>query len=136
MRKIIGITILSTAFSLISCAQEINVVKLDSFLNVLASKNMANGSLAISENGVIKYQKAIGYSLMASDKKVTADVNTKYRIGSATKTFTAAMIFQLIEEGKVKLDQKLSTYFPDLPNAERITIQDMLYHRSGLHDYT
>lgn len=46
------------------------------------------------------------------------------------------MIFQLIEEGKITLDQKLAVYFPDLPNAEKITIRNMLYHRSGLHDYT
>jgi len=94
------------------------------------------GSLTISKNGIINYQKAIGYSLISDDKKVAADINTKYRIGSATKMFTAVMIFQLIEEGKIKLDDKLKMYFPDLPNADKITIQNMLYHRSGLHDYT
>ena len=46
------------------------------------------------------------------------------------------MIFQLIEKGRIGLDQKLSLYFPDPPNAEKITIANMLYHRSGLHDYT
>lgn len=119
-----------------SYGQNINVTKLDSFLNILSSKGLAMGSLTISKNGVIKYRKAIGYSLISDDKKVASDINTKYRIGSATKMFTAVMIFQLIEEGKLKLDQKLKMYFPDLPNADKITIQNTLYHRSGLHDYT
>src|SRR5688500_13642215 len=50
--------------------------------------------------------------------------------------FTAVIIFQLVEEGKLALDQKLIAYFPDLPNADKITIAHLLCHRSGLHDYT
>lgn len=136
MKKTIWIIVLLISSTFTSFGQDINVTKLDSFLNSLASKDLAMGSLTISKNGVIKYQKAIGYSFISSDKKVAADINTKYRIGSVTKMFTAVMIFQLIEEGKIKLDQKLNIYFPGLPNADKITIQNMLYHRSGLHDYT
>jgi D-alanyl-D-alanine carboxypeptidase len=50
--------------------------------------------------------------------------------------FTAVMIFQLVDEGKLKLNDKLALYFPQLPNASNITIENMMYHRSGLHDYT
>jgi CubicO group peptidase (beta-lactamase class C family) len=46
------------------------------------------------------------------------------------------MIFQLIDEKKLSLSEKLATYFPQLPDAGKITIEEMLYHRSGLHDYT
>lgn len=119
-----------------SFGQNINVTKLDSFLNTLSSKGLAMGSLAISKNGSIKYQKAIGYSFINDEKKVSADIHTKYRIGSITKLFSSVLIFQLIEEGVIKLDDRLEKYFPDLPNADKITIQNMLYHRSGLHDYT
>lgn len=136
MNRTICTIVFLTYFTLTSFGQTVNVTKLDSFLNSIASKDLALGSLTISKNGVIKYQKAIGYSFIGNDKKIANDINTKYRIGSATKTFTAVMIFQLIEEGKIKLDQKLKTYFPELPNADKITIQNMLYHRSGLHDYT
>src|SRR5580658_3615301 len=111
-----------------SNGQDINVPKLDSFLNVLASKNLALGSVAISKNGIVKYQKAIGYSFIDDDNRVSAGINTRYRIGSATKMFTAVMIFQLIEEGKISLDQRLNTYFSALPNADKITVQNMLYH--------
>lgn len=136
MKKTFWVILLLTLSVFTSFGQNISVAKLDSFINILSSKGLAMGSLTISKNGIIKYQKAIGYSLVSSDKKVIADINTKYRIGSATKMFTAVMVFQLIEEGKINLDQKLKIYFPDLPNADKITIQNMLYHRSGLHDYT
>ena len=136
MNKKFWVILLLTLSVLTSFGQNMNVTKLDSFLNTLVSKNLAMGNLTISENAIIKYQKAIGYSFMDSNKKVSANIHTKYRIGSATKMFTAVMIFQLIQEGKIRLDQKLSLYFPDLPNADKITIQNMLYHRSGLHDYT
>jgi D-alanyl-D-alanine carboxypeptidase len=136
MKKLIGIAILVIASSFTSVGQNLITLKLDSFLNTLASKNMAMGSLAISKNGNMIYQKAIGHSSITGYKKELADITTKYKIGSTTKLFTAVMIFQLIEEGKMKSDQTLSTYFSDLPNANKITIQHMLYHRSGLHDYT
>ena len=136
MKKVIWILTLLVSSTYASFGQNIDIAKLDSFFNTLASNNLAMGSLTVSENGIIKYQKAIGYSFIDTNRKVSADINTKYRIGSATKMFTAVMIFQLIEEGKIRLDQKLSLYFPDLPNADKITIQNMLYHRSGLHDYT
>lgn len=136
MKKAIGIGILLTASFFASWGQTLNTAKLDSLLNTLASKEMALGSLAISQNGIVTYRKAIGFSFIVDESKVSAKISTKYRIGSTTKMFTAVMIFQLIEEGKLRLDQKLSVYFPDLPAADKITIQHLLQHRSGLHDYT
>lgn len=136
MKRLAFLAIAIAGLHIFSFGQTLNVSKLDSFLNSLASNKVAMGSLTISKYGVVKYQRAIGYSYIDADKKIPADVNTKYRIGSATKMFTAVMIFQLIEEGKLSLDKKLGAYFPDLPNADKITIGNMLYHRSGLHDYT
>ncbi len=106
-----------------SYAQQINTRKLDSFLTTLSSKGVAMGSLAISKNRQLVYRKELGPA-------------SQYRIGSVTKLFTAVLLFQLIEERKLSLDQKLSRFYPDLPNAASVSIEDMLYHRSGLHDYT
>ena len=136
MKRPAFLAIIIAALNIISFGQTLNVSKLDSFFNSLASNKVGMGSLTISKNGIIKYQRAIGYSYIGTDKKMPASINTKYRIGSATKMFTAVMIFQLIEEGKLRLDKKLGAYFPNLPNADKITIGNMLYHRSGLHDYT
>lgn len=123
-------------FSFHVFGQSPDTTKLNDFFNALDLHDLANGSIAISINGRILYQKEVGYSFIDGDKKTPADIFTKYRIGSVTKMFTAVMIFQLIEEGKISLEQKLAVYFPDLPNVEKITIGNMLYHRSGLHDYT
>lgn len=126
----IGITF-GTAFS-----QNFNKPKLDSLFNILAVKNKAMGSLTISKNGTVVYSRAIGYSFITGDEKKPATILTKYRIGSVSKMFTATMIFQLIEEGKIKLTTTLGTYFPNLPNAKTITISNLLNHRSGLHNFT
>jgi CubicO group peptidase (beta-lactamase class C family) len=59
---------------------------------------------------------------------------TKYRIASITKTYTAVMTFQLVEEGRLKLTDTLDRFFPQIPNAARITIGHILAHRSGIHN--
>jgi len=117
-------------------AQSLNKAKLDSFFNALNVHNKGMGSVAIASNGNVIYQNAIGYSQLNGDIKTPATVKTKYRIGSITKMFTATMVFQLIEEGKLSLTTSLSKYFPQMPNATKITIGEMLSHRSGLHNFT
>ena len=117
-------------------SQNFNKQKLDSLFGILAEKNKAMGSLTISRNGNVLYTNAIGYSYISETEKKSATTDTKYRIGSVSKMFTATMIFQLIEEGKLGLNTTLDTYFPNLPNAKKITISNLLYHRSGLHNFT
>ncbi|HMG09154.1 MAG TPA: serine hydrolase domain-containing protein, partial [Mucilaginibacter sp.] len=117
-------------------AQTFNKAKLDSFFVALNTKEQSMGSIAISANGVLVYQNAIGYSQVNKGLKTPATIETKYRIGSISKMFTATMIFQLIDEGKLSFDTPLASYFPQLPNAGKITIREMLDHRSGLHNFT
>jgi CubicO group peptidase (beta-lactamase class C family) len=50
--------------------------------------------------------------------------------------FTSVMVQQLAEEGKIKLEAPLSNWFPDVPNAQRITLLNLLQHSSGLHNFT
>ena len=57
------------------------------------------------------------------------------RIGSITKTFTATLILQLVDEGKLNLDDKLEKYVPEFPNSDRITIRQMLTHTSGIPEW-
>lgn len=56
------------------------------------------------------------------------------RVGSTTKTFTAVVILQLVDEGKLGLDDSLSKWFPDYPNAAAITVRQLLSHRSGIFE--
>lgn len=117
-------------------SQQLNVAKLDSLFASLSSNQQAMGSVAISKNGKLLYAKAIGFSEKDAVPPVMSSVKTKYRIGSITKTFTTVLIFQLIEEGKLSLSNPLSKYFPTVPNATKITISQLLNHRSGIFNIT
>jgi D-alanyl-D-alanine carboxypeptidase len=136
MKKLTAALYLSVFLSLAVFSQTLDTAKLNHFFNALGERGLANGSIAISIDDKTTYLRAVGYSFIETQKKIPEDIDSRFRIGSATKMFTAVMIFQLAEEGKITLDQKLSAYFPDLPKSEKITIRNMLYHRSGLHDYT
>lgn len=63
-------------------------------------------------------------------------LNEQFHIDGITKTFTSTIILQLVDEGKLKLDDKLSKWFPKIPNAKNITIRQMLNMTSGIYSYT
>ncbi|MEP7081322.1 MAG: serine hydrolase domain-containing protein [Ginsengibacter sp.] len=109
--------------------------KLDSFFNALSTANQGMGSIAISKNGNLIYSRSIGYEIMNDQKSVAATPNTKYRIGSITKMFTAVIILQLIEDKKLSLQTTIESYLPNIPYANLITIEDLLRHRTGLHHF-
>ncbi|MDR8410920.1 beta-lactamase family protein [Nonomuraea sp. 3-1Str] len=64
------------------------------------------------------------------------DADTHVRIASNTKTMTAALIVLLAQDGKLRLDDPVSAYVPDVPNGRNITIAELLKMRSGLDNYT
>lgn len=109
-------------------------VKTDSLVELLENHNKFMGSIALMEKGKLVYSNAAGFADF--ENKIKATNRTVYRIGSVSKTFTSAMIFQLVEEKKISLDDKLSDYFPQIVNSEKISIKDMLLHRSGLWSIT
>ena len=115
-------------------SQEVNTAKLDSLFNLLEANHKTMGSVAISKNDKILYTKSIGQIDEAG--KMKANAETKYHIASITKMFTASIVFQLIEEGKLSLETKLDKYFPQIPNAKNISIGNMLGHRSGIYNIT
>lgn len=120
--------------SLLAGAQDLDKAKLDQFFDRLNEKNKAMGNLILSKEGKVIYSRIIGYSLVRGEEKKPLTASTGYRIGSVTKMFTAVMIFQLIEEGKLKLEDRLEKFFPQIPNANKITVLHLLAHRSGIHD--
>lgn len=130
MKKLL--LLFAVAFSTITVAQE-RFEKIDSLLNYLNKNNKFMGSLCIREGENVVYSKAYGYADI--EKNNLANRETKYKIGSVTKTFTAVMILQLIEERKLGLQTKLARFYPKIPNAEKISIEDLLHHRTGIIDY-
>lgn len=130
MKKIALIFALSCSF--LTIAQD-RFTKMDSLLTYLYENNKFMGSLCIREGENVVFNKAYGFADV--EKNISADRFTKYKIGSISKTFTAVMIMQLIEEKKLNLQTKLNRFYPKIPNAEKISIYDVLHHRSGIVDY-
>lgn len=108
--------------------------KLDSLFNNLEAANKFIGSAAIAKNGKIIYAKQTGF--IDAENKIKPDINSKYRIGSITKMFTSALILKACEEKKLKLDQSVSEFFPQLQKGSIITIENLLNHSSGIHNFT
>lgn len=132
-KLLVSFVFVATLFS-VACAQSFNKEREDSLLNLLSEKNKAMGSLAVLHDGNIVYAKAIGYREI--NPKMPSGINTRYRIGSISKMFTATIIFQLIEQGRISLSTTLDKFYPSVPNASSITIGNMLSHRSGIHNFT
>ena len=93
-------------------------------------------SAAIIKNGKVIWAGAFGYA--TPNKDIVADSNTIYRIGSITKTFTAVILMQLVEERKVKLDDPVEKYLPEIKSLKGysdktiITLRQLASHTSGL----
>lgn len=119
------------AFNL-QAQQKLDIKAVDSFVNYIEQSGRDIGSLSICKNGTEIYHRDFGQQ---SIEGLVFNKDTRYQIGSITKLFTAVMIFQLIEKGQLKLDDKLAAYFPDIPGARDITLKNMLEHSSGLGDY-
>jgi CubicO group peptidase (beta-lactamase class C family) len=89
-------------------------------------------SIAIVSDGRIAYAKAYGNARLHPAIRATPD--TRYVLYSATKQFTAAAILLLQQQGKLRLDDKISRYFPDFTSADQITIRQVLSHTAGYHE--
>lgn len=112
------------------------VAKIDEAMTKVVENRQFNGSVLVAEKGKVIYKKGFGYADM--DWKIANQADTKFRIGSITKQFVATQIIQLVSEGKVKLDDKISDYLPEYrkDTGEKITIHHLLTHTSGIPSYT
>lgn len=108
--------------------------KIDALLNHFYSNDRFMGSVSIREKNDVVFEKAYGY--MDVENGIRANTQTKYKIGSITKMFTAAIVFQLIEDKKLTLETKLSDFYPEIKNADSINIGQLLNHKSGIYNYT
>ncbi|MBC5833866.1 serine hydrolase [Flavobacterium sp. F372] len=100
------------------------------YMQAQVEVNNFSGTVLITKNGSVLLKKAYGLADYEWDIKNTID--TKFQLASVTKQFTATAILQLVEEGKLSLNDKLSNFFPDYPKADRVTIHMLLSHSSGL----
>ena len=113
----------------VNAQSQLNINHIDTFLNNLNADRNINGNVLIAEKGKILYEKSYGLANVTEDKRNNPD--TRFVMASVSKPVTAVAIFQLIEKGKLKLDEKLQHYLKDFPYQD-ITIRHLLGHSSGL----
>ncbi|MEX2603762.1 MAG: serine hydrolase domain-containing protein [Gracilimonas sp.] len=109
--------------------------KIDSTVQVLHAKGQFNGVVLLEKNEEIHYSNAMGKANFSWD--IPNTLNTRFRIASITKTFTATLVLYLIEKGELNLEDAITEYLPDYPPAtgNKITIEHLLALTSGIPDY-
>jgi CubicO group peptidase (beta-lactamase class C family) len=122
--------VLLACFANAGLAQSNDAKKIDAFIKPFADAHQFSGVVLASENGKVIYEKAFG--LANADYKIPNQLNTRIGIASITKYMTAVILWRLIEEKKIALSDKLTRYIPDFPNGDKITIEMLMRHRSGI----
>ena len=119
----------------VALAQD-HAAKIQEVLTLAHKYRKFNGSALVAENGKVVYKGGFGLANMEWNIPNTPD--TKFRLGSITKQFTAMLTLQLVEQGKLKLDGKISDYLPDYRKdvGEKVTVHQLLTHTSGIPSYT
>jgi len=113
-----------------------HAAKIQEVLTLANKYRVFNGSALVAENGKIIYKGAFGMANM--EWGIPNAPDTRFRLGSITKQFTSMLTLQLVEQGKIKLDGKISDYLPDYRKdiGEKVTIHHLLTHTSGIPSYT
>jgi D-alanyl-D-alanine carboxypeptidase len=113
---------------------DINKARLDSLFSLIENNDKGMGSISIFENGKEVYQKNYGFASL--EHNIRSQSETRYRIGSISKVFTAVTVLKLAENNLLSLNDPLSLFFPDVTHAESITIEHLLRHQSGIFNFT
>jgi CubicO group peptidase (beta-lactamase class C family) len=98
------------------------------------SGKASSGTVAIMDNGKIVYSE--GFGMADRENSIPVTTTTMFNIGSISKTYCTAAVMLLVDDGKVKLDENVTTYLPDFkmadPRYQDITVRMLLDHTSGL----
>ena len=134
-RKLFTLFVITLLSAAVATAQD-KAQKIDELLKNYYDYGQFNGSVLVAEKGKVIYVKGFGMANM--EWAIPNQPDTKFRIGSVTKQFTAALILQLVEAGKIKLDGKITDYLSDYrkDTGDRITVHQLLNHTSGIPSYT
>jgi len=115
-----------------------SVEGLDQALAAALGQGMPGIAVAVEQKGKLTYSGAAGVSSI--ERKIPVKPNDRFRIYSITKTFTATIVFQLVDEGILTLDDTVAMWLDEpevgrIPNVERATIRQVLNHTSGIYDF-
>lgn len=110
--------------------------KIDALVRRYNELRQFNGAVLVADESGVVHKKGYGYANFEWQIPNAPDV--RFRLGSITKQFTSMVIMQLVSEGKIELDDRITTYLPDYrkDTGDRITIAQLLNHTSGIPSYT
>lgn len=110
--------------------------KIDELVSTYAEYGKFDGAILVAEEGKVIYQKAFGWANREWD--ILNQTDTKFRIASMTKQFTAMLIMQLVAEKQLSLTEPITTYLPEYPKepGNKINTHQLLTHTAGIPNYT
>lgn len=115
-------------------AQKNYTQPLEEYMQAQVNVKKFSGSVLVMSHEKVLLEK--GYGMADMEWNIPNSPQSKFRIGSITKQFTAAAILQLEEQGKLSVEDKLSKYIPGYPKSDSVTIRMLLNHTSGIANYT
>ena len=138
MQRLIAALLITPAFAAAQARPTVAVIvhQVDSLAKAfVAAGSTPSIAISVTRGGNTIVLSAWGKSDI--EQNVSATSLSVYEIGSATKQFTAAAVMQLVDQGKVRLDESIATYLPTVPEAWRVaTVRHLLNHTSGIPNYT
>ncbi|GAB5537822.1 MAG: hypothetical protein Rubg2KO_40710 [Rubricoccaceae bacterium] len=134
-RLLLSALALAVTLAPLTHAQEVSE-QIDAYLTASSDYGLFNGTVLVADGGEVIYEKGFGHADMTWDIANTPE--TRFRIASLTKQFTAALVLKLVEAGRLDLDVPISTYLPDYPaaQAETVTLHHLLSHTGGIPEHT
>ncbi|WP_158729864.1 MULTISPECIES: serine hydrolase [unclassified Flavobacterium] len=122
--------LLFTILPTVLFCQKNTAAAIEKYMQAQHDINQFSGTVLVSKNDTVLFKKAYGFA--DYEQKIKNTIDTKFQLASVTKQFTAAAILQLVQEGKLSLNDPLSRFVPDYPKANQVTIHMLLSHSSGL----
>jgi D-alanyl-D-alanine carboxypeptidase len=133
--KMIWLFFIATAFLDVDAfSQSIHTETLDRYFQAMESNDKFMGCVLITRGNQKLYSRDLGYANIHG--AIKSDDKTMYRIGSISKTITAALVMKAIEEGKIDFESNIKNFFPSVKHAEQITVRQLLNHHSGVPNFT
>jgi CubicO group peptidase (beta-lactamase class C family) len=120
----------------LTCAGEHSeIARMDQVIRTYVDSSKFMGSVLVARGDEVLLDKGYGYANL--EWKVPNTPETKFRLGSITKQFTAASVLLLEERGALRIEDAVAKYIPDVPTAWRkVTIFNLLTHTSGIPNFT
>ena len=132
MRKLLGCALL---LAVSAGAQSSVSQQMDAAVQAYVNKHEYMGTVLVVKRGKVLLDK--GYGMADAEWSIPNAPDTRFRLGSITKQFTAASVLLLEERGKLKTEDLVSKYLPSTPKAwEKITLAELLTHTSGIPNVT